>query len=301
MEFTMHPWIPRRLTGLCLLLALAGCSEALPPEDDRPTLPVSGSRFDPVSCGTIRGQVVWQGEIARVPPLVVLPNPLAGPVFQKRQTRANPNAPAIDVWTRGVQSAVVFLRGVDAEAGKPWDLAPVRVEQRDCQFRVFQGEESSQVGFLRRGDPVEMVSRDSYFHALRASGSTFFSLMFPDPDQPLSRQLYDRGVVELSSAAGYYWMRGYLFIDDHPYYARTDVTGHFELTRVPPGRYDLVCWLPSWIKARSERDPEMGVISRLFFQPPLEQVQPVALRPGETVTTVFQLSNQTGMQSSTAH
>ena len=113
--------------------------------------------------------------------------------------------------------------------------------------------------------------------------------MFPDPDRPLTRSLNEKGVVELTSAAGYYWMRAYLFVDDHPYYARTDKEGRFSLEQVPPGKYELVCWMPNWLEARHERDPESGVITRLFFQPPVALVQKVELGKQESKEIRFSL------------
>src|SRR5581483_4426080 len=134
-------------------------------------------------------------------------------------------------------------------------------------------------GFVRRGDPVTMVSRDKAFHALHADGAAFFTLTFPDPDQALERGFHERGVVELTSAAGYYWMRAYLFVDDHPYYALTERDGKFTLSGVAPGRYEIVGWLPNWNKARHERDPELTIITRWYFDPPLQRRQIIDLKP----------------------
>src|SRR5262249_7479941 len=148
-----------------------------------------------------------------------------------RETTAwpNPNAPAIDAQTRAVRGAVVFLRGIDPRRARPWDLPAVRVVQQGQRFHVRQGADDGAVGFVRRGAAVEMMSADGVFHSLHAGGAAFFTLTFPDPDRPRTRRLDQPGVVELTSAAGYFWMRGYLFVDDHPYYVRTDTDGRFRL------------------------------------------------------------------------
>jgi hypothetical protein len=248
--------------------------------------------FDLPACGTICGRVTWDGDIPLVAPFEVLPNPLAGEVFRHRQLRPNPNAPVIDARTRGVANAVVFLRGVDVARARPWNHAPVLLEQRGCAFHVFQGQADTHVGFLRRGEALAMVSRDPFFHSLHAGGAAFFSLAFPDPDQPLKRRLAEKGLVELTSAAGYYWMRAYIFVDEHPYYTLTDAEGRFELTQVPSGPYEVVCWLPNWIKARHERDPESSLIWRHFFNAALEAVQPLTLGAGKSRELTFRLGVQ---------
>jgi len=258
---------------------VGGCGEDIPqPERSREPPQVSSlSRFDPAAAAFIHGQVVWQGDIPVIPPLLIRANPIGGDALAKRQVQPNPNGPVIDSRSRSVGNAVIFLRGMDAAKAKPWTLPPVRVEQRGLCFHVLQGDFDSPYGFVRRPDPIEMVSRDSYFHALHVGGANFFTLMFPDFGQPLSRPLKENGVVELTSAAGYYWMRAYLFVDDHPYYVRTDSEGRFSLEQVPPGRYEVVCWMPNWQEARHERDPESGLVTRLLFRPPVTLVETVEL------------------------
>ena len=65
------------------------------------------------------------------------------------------------------------------------------------------------------------MSREPVFHSVHADGAAFFTLAFPDPHDPLTRQLTEKGIVELTSATGRFAMRAYLFVDEHPYYTQT--------------------------------------------------------------------------------
>jgi len=279
----------RWITYLCLL-AVLGCGSARPelPANSGPA--AAACEFDPATAVTLRGRVTWEGDIPSVPPFKVGSYSVPGDIVRQSLTRENPNTPAIDRRTRAVANAVVFLRGVDPRKAKPWKHPPVRVEQAGLRLRVRQGDVDSHCGFVRRGDAVEMVSREAVFHSLHAGGAAFFTLPFPDPDQPLSRTLNKKGIVELSSAAGYYWMRAYLFVGDHPYYARTDARGRFALEQVPPGRYEVICWMPSWREARHDLDPETAVVSRVVFGPPAEPAQTITLGQGEAPVVRFVLS-----------
>jgi hypothetical protein len=277
--------------GFVALSLAIGCSDAIPAAVSTRTIqngpPIS---FDAASAATIRGQVTWRGEIPQVAEFEVLPNFVGGEIFHKKRNWPNPNAPLIDASSKGISGAVVFLRGIESSRSKPWDHGPVTIEQRDGQFHIVQDGVDSPCGFVRRGDRVSMISRDSYLYGLHAGGVEYFSLTFPAPGQPRERTLNRCGLVELSSGIGYFWMRAYLFVDDHPYYARTDRLGNFTLTGVPPGNYELVCWLPSWREARHDRDPESRLISRLTFQPATELRRALTLGSRETRQAPFSFS-----------
>ncbi len=82
-------------------------------------------------------------------------------------------------------------------------------------------------------------------------------------------------------------MRADLFVVEHPYYARTDAAGRFRLEQVPAGRYEVICWMPSWVVRRKERDPESGLIGHLHFARALEQTAAVEVRAGAASTLEY--------------
>src|SRR5262249_35564837 len=142
-------------------------------------------------------------------------------------------------------------------------------------------------GFVHVGERIDLESTDQAFHAVHGDGAAFFSLMLPDANQPVSRTLDRPGIVELSSAAGYIWMRAYLLVSEHPYVARTDSNGRFSIRGIPPGDYDVIAWLPSWKEAGHDRDPETAHLIRLRFRQPVEQTRHVKLGAGQAATVEF--------------
>lgn len=274
----------RPVSAVVAALLLSGCGTTEPEPSPQPVdsrMP-SAAYFDATTAGTIEGRVVWEGPVPEVAPFEVVPIVEGIGLIQEQTIQRNPNRPIIDPKTRGVRNAIVFLRGVDLQRARPWDHPPVRIELKNQQFRIIQGKRAYSFGVVRRGDSVEMLSRDRVFHGIHARGAAFFSLLFPDPDRLLRRTLPDAGVVELSSAAGLIWMRAYLFVDDHPYYCCTTGAGRFRLDNVPPGEYELVAWLPSWHVVRQDRDPESCQVVRVTMGPPAEVRTRLTLGPKET-------------------
>jgi hypothetical protein len=219
--------------------------------------------FDPASAGVITGEVIWDGEPPTAAPFQHRLNVALDDPAMEAQVRGNRLAPQIDPRSRAVQDAVVTLRGIDVRHARPWDHPAARVEFRDLQLLIYQGAGVERVGFVRRGECIDIVSREPRFHALHGSGADWFALTFPEPDKPLTRMLDRAGIVELRSGAGYAWMRAFLLVDDHPYATRTDAKGQFTLDQVPPGRYEAVCWMPGWEEIDHYRDPEMGFVTRV--------------------------------------
>jgi hypothetical protein len=263
--------------GLLCLAITSGCSEQPAPAAplDPPT--ALGQSFDAASIGTIRGRVTWDGDV---------------PVGQERIVRAiafnprlhlnparytTPHVPAVNKQNGGVANAVVYLRVIDPRRSKPWDHPKPSVEFHDRQLVVVQGNQHSQVGFVRRGCAIDIVNRDAEFHNLHARGAGFFAMPLGDAKEPHERTLAQPGLVDLTCGAGYYWLHAHLFVAEHPYYARTDADGQFVLDQVPTGTYEIICWLPNWRVERKEVDPETGITARLAWASPREQTGKVTV------------------------
>jgi hypothetical protein len=282
--------LANRLIPLAFLLVTSCEYEAsVVPAPNPPRTATAASAFDPADCGTITGRVTWDGETPVAAPFIYgVPNPDGN--FTVHQI-PNPNLPEINETSRAIAGAVVFLKRVDPAKAKPWHHEPVRIEMKNRGIFILQGEASGRVGFVCCGGSVTMVSAEPAYHVLRARGAAFFSLAFPDANQPLTRIFDKPGRVELSSGAGYYWASANLFVAEHPYYAVTDRDGRFTLEQVPAGSFEVTAWLPNWEVVQRERDPETGLYCRQTYGPPLERSQLINVKPQATAAASFVFSN----------
>ncbi len=265
------------------LLTLLGCTE--PPEKSQPARVPIASSFNSATAGSIHGRVVWDGDVPVAKPMLNNTNAFQPNLYKNPVHCTLPHYPQVK--NGGVMGAVVFLRGIDPHAAKPWDHPSVRIEFKDRLLQVHQGNHVSNVGFVPVGGDIEFVNRDPDYHLLRGRGAAFFAAPLQVPDRPGRRSLSKPGIVDLTSGAGYYWLHAHLFVAEHPYYARTDADGRFKIEQVPAGTYELVCWMPSWVVMRREYDPEAGIMVRYAWAKPKEQVHAVVVRAGGTVETQY--------------
>jgi hypothetical protein len=270
----------RKIGFALLLLALLGLAGG----GDRKQVP--GPYADENATATLEGSVSWQGPRPNVPPIEGTLNARVENGLRPQVRHPNPNAPRIDS-SGHVESALIWLSHVDGSRSKPWDLPAVRVQLSDYRFHIKQGAADALSGFVRVGDRVDFESTDQAFHAVHGNGAAFFSLTLPDPNRPISRTLTRPGIVELSSAAGYIWMRAYLLVSEHPYVARTDSNGRFSIRGIPPGNYDVIAWLPSWKETGHDRDPETALLIRLRFRQPVKKTRRIKLSAGQPTTVEF--------------
>lgn len=263
---------------------MAGCSSQAPPKSKAGVGGAIGENFNPKLTGTIRGSVVWESDPPAVPPIKLLL-----PVASFEPEQPNPNAPIIDTKTRGVKDALVFLKEVDLGESKPWSHGDVEVAFENGKLIVRQGKDAVRAGIVRRGSKVAFIAREDRKHHLEARGAVVFSLPLPKPDLVTAQPIQESGIVELSSAAGYYWLRGYLWAGEHPYATTTDADGSFTLSQVPVGTFDVVAWMPNWHVKRHERGPEFGEIDRLVFEPAVETTRKLIVAAGDNSDVTLRL------------
>jgi hypothetical protein len=52
------------------------------------------------------------------------------------------------------------------------------------------------------------------------------------------------------------WMKSWVLVSDHPYYAVTDAKGNFSIDGIPAGTYDIVCW-----QEKFKKNPLTGTVT----------------------------------------
>jgi hypothetical protein len=160
------------------------------------------------------------------------------------------------VYNSRLKNAVVFIDS--PKQGKPLPKDSIV----DLTIRSCRVEPLVSVGFV--GGKFVFKNQDDILHTLQLKlwleyqrlasgrplkdGATIYNIAFPTRDKQIEKPIKeyyryhtDTGFIRVTSNSDP-WMRGFVYVFDHPYAAVTDGKGEFVLEDLPPGDYTLNVW-----------------------------------------------------------
>lgn len=177
--------------------------------------------------GTIKGKVVYQGEIATKKIIPTKDRQICGEIRDE---------PLIVVGAdKGVQDAVVYLK--DVQKGKPPAKLTSKPEINNHNCRFEPHVQGVPVG------SVVIVNSDPVLHNTHGflGKQTVFNQALPVKGMRIEKPVKKSGMMRIECDV-HGWMQGWVFASEHPYYAVTKKDGTFSIPEVPPGSYTLVAW-----------------------------------------------------------
>ena len=207
---------------------------------------------------------------------------LRGPVKGEAEHYSGPGRPGRPVWLgpfdakskrHAVRRAVIVVHGI--RSGPRLPLRPTRVQVNPSagwveNHRRGENYSTDAVCFAPAGQPLPLIVTDIFPYAFQvkdAAGKVVSETpadAYADPKRP--GRPYAPGmaapktvVLPPVAKAGRYtvtcnrhgWLRGNLFVCDHPYVAVSDDNGNFSIDGLPPGRYAVDVWHGDFTPARS--------------------------------------------------
>jgi plastocyanin len=136
-----------------------------------------------------------------------------------------------------VPNAFVWAREGVPAGDYPVPAEPVVVDQRGCEYLP-------RVAGVRAGQRVAFQNDDQALHNVHAlgSGSNAFNFGMPLAGMRTERLLTDPQVMVTVTCDVHPWMRAYLGVVQHPFFAVTAADGRYELRGLPAGRYTIEAW-----------------------------------------------------------
>ena len=111
------------------------------------------------------------------------------------------------------------------------------MNQDRCMFEPrVQGIQVGQDFLMKNSDPL--------IHNVRSFSmrNRPFNIAQP-PKTPDRKKVFKRKEKEIMIQCDFHpWMKAYLFVMDHPYFAVTNAKGQYQIKSLPPGKYTLTAW-----------------------------------------------------------
>jgi plastocyanin len=213
-----------------LLIALAGCSGEQKQAAAAP--PADAKRVDPATSGTIVGRVVYEGTPPENPRVKMSGDPMC--------IRSNTDDMRFDIYAvkdGGLDNVFVYVKDGLGNYAFDAPTEPVKIDQNGCRYIPH-------VVGARVGQPVEITNSDETTHNVHS---------LPDANREFNYAQFKQGQTNVQSFTVpevmiplkcdlHGWMRAYLGVVEHPYFAVTTGGGRFELKNVPPGTYTIEAW-----------------------------------------------------------
>jgi plastocyanin len=225
--------------GLAAALTLAGCgssenkTEAPKAAESASTAPAGGATPDEANGGTVTGKVSFEGTAPKAKNLDMSANPVcmrAHPAGEKsEEVVVNPN--------NTVKYAFVWVKtGVP---DKQWQVptTPIVLDQSGCMYKPHViGVMTGQQIDIKNSDPT-----NHNIHPLPTVNQEWNESQPPGSGDKM--QSFARQEVMIPVKCNIHnWMRSYIGVVSHPFFAVTGDDGAYTIKGLPPGNYTIEVW-----------------------------------------------------------
>jgi plastocyanin len=227
------------LVVTALAWGLAGCSK--PPAAETAKTAESPAakapdyfKVDPSTAGDIKGVVRFTGKPPGAAKIISMD---AEAECQKLHATPVRDEAIVLGKDKGLANAFVYVKaGLEGKTFEPPKEAVV-LEQRGCQFipRVLA---------LRTGQVLAVKNSDPVSHNVHPmpKNNRDWNQQQPPKAEDLKRKFGFSEVMIPVKCNIHAWMRSFIGVLDHPYFAVTDDDGAFSLKGLPPGKYTVAVW-----------------------------------------------------------
>ncbi len=186
------------------------------------------SHAAPLQAGEIQGRVVVAGP---VPPPAKVPITIDQYVCGMEQVQGD--------WlvspAREIRNVVVWLENPPPGAPAPPPAAPVAMDQKECVF-------VPRVIVVPAAGTVEFLNSDRLLHNLHSVSKDNPSFNRTQPKGRTIPITFARPEIVRIDCDLHSWMRGWVVVAPHAFYAVTDAQGRFRFPALPAGQYTLRSW-----------------------------------------------------------
>jgi plastocyanin len=225
-----------QMNGLRLFLAVSvvavclGCQGQQEPASS--ALPANAKRVDESKAGNVVGRVVFEGTPPVNPPIDLAADP-----YCAGQNPGGAKLENVVVANGGLENVFVYVKDGLGDYGFDVPAESVKLDQVGCQYRPH-------VLGVRVGQKLVIANSDETLHNVHAMGKANGEWNKGQALKNMSdaKVFKAREVMVAFKCDVHNWMRAYVGVMEHPYFAVTHDGGTFELKNLPAGTYTIEAW-----------------------------------------------------------
>ena len=184
------------------------------------------------NAAAVRGVVKFEGTAPRSVPI----NMAADPSCAKQHPTPVLGQDIVTDAKGGLQNVIVFVAdGLSQQAFEPPSQAVV-LDQKGCMYQPH-------VLAMQANQPMEVVNDDPTSHNIHPVPANNREWNKSEPPGSKAEETFPREEIAIPVKCNIHpWMRGYVAVFKHPYFAVTGKDGSFDLSSLPPGTYTIKAW-----------------------------------------------------------
>lgn len=230
-------WLVLAITLSLLALGSACSDDKGPPTNAGPT---AGADAAPPTgpTGTISGVITFNG----TPPAPKKIDTAADPVCGQK----NPNLTTDDTIVKDgkLANAFIYIKEGTVEGGKkvgdyawPTPSTAVQLDQNGCHY-------APHVLGIQVNQKISITNSDATQHNIHPTPklNAEWNQTQPNGGAPIEKTFARAEQLIPVKCNQHPWMKAYIGVMKHPFYAVSSADGAFELKNVPPGTYTVVAW-----------------------------------------------------------
>lgn len=182
---------------------------------------------EPAPAASIKGAVLYAGPALEKKAIPInIDQYVCGKSHESDELIVGPN--------RGIRWAVVSIQPPPAAKWEP-SSKPVQMDQQQCLY-------VPRVVIVPVGGTVEFLNTDRLLHNLHSVSTENPTFNRTQPKGRTIPMVFKKPETVRIDCDLHTWMRAYVVVAEHAFYAVTGPNGEFALDNVPPGKYTLKVW-----------------------------------------------------------
>jgi plastocyanin len=209
------------------LILIAGCSKSQPASEQASAVPKAATiNIDPSTAGSISGVVSFKGVPPKLKPLDMTQDP------------GCPSSPqpsdAVVVSSGKLANVFVYVKEGLPQGTFAVPSDPVVLDQKGCRYNPHM------MGIMA-GQQLKVLNTDTAnhnIHDMPQSNPAWNESQSPT-DKPIFKAFEKPEMMIPIQCNQHPWMRAYINVMSHPYFAVSAADGRFTIKNLPPGDYTL--------------------------------------------------------------